>query len=124
MKTKTITKIVYTSIIASCLFLLCNIPYWADSYFRSVVTTIIAGQIEERRGEIDTQMQKNIQDALHNEETQEQIQGILRQAVAAELEENGESHLRRVIERRAPHAIPLLFPNSTANRDSSATSGG
>jgi hypothetical protein len=115
-------RVIQVAFIATMLTLLCHIPGWADTYFRDVVNTTMERQIEERRSEIDAQMQHNIRQALHDKNTQEQIQGILRNAVAAELEENGESHLRKVIERRAPHAMPFLFPDETHN--SPTTSGG
>jgi len=84
----------------------------ADNYFREVINQAIENQIEQRRDEIDAQIQANLQQALKDEKTQREVQIILQRAVAAELEENGESHLRQVIERRAPHAIPFLFPES------------
>lgn len=94
-----------------------QLPTVADKYFRQVVKEIIEQQIDQRRDEIDQQMKDNINDALQDENTQKQVQSILRAAVAAELQENGESYLRDVIEKRAPHAMPLLFPNPPARKN-------
>ena len=99
-------------------------PGAVDRYFRAVVHEVISQQIEDRKSEIDQQMRDNIEYALHDENTQQEIKAILQQAVAQELEQNGESHLRRIIEQRAPHAIPLLFPNENARDSANITRDG
>jgi hypothetical protein len=100
------------------------LPGAADHYFRTVVQETIEQQIESRKSEIDQQMRDNIEYALHDKETQQEIQSLLQQAVAQELEQNGESHLRRIIEQRAPQAIPLLFPDETTRNSSNVSRGG
>tara|TARA_B100001113_G_scaffold318714_1_gene286912 strand:- start:269 stop:631 length:363 start_codon:yes stop_codon:yes gene_type:complete len=100
------------------------LPGKADQYFRAVVHETIENQIDSRKEEIDQQMRANIEYALHDQDTQKEIKIILQQAVAQELEENGESHLRRIIEQRAPHAVPLLFPDQTTRNTSNVTRDG
>lgn len=95
-----------------CLLLIIHVPSWADTYLREVVSDAIEKQVENRRGEINDQIKKNIREALKDEKTQEEVQILLQEAVSTELEKNGEQHLRRIIQEKAPHALPLLFPTN------------
>jgi len=84
----------------------------ADSYIRDVANQALARQIDQRRPELEAQMKSEIKSSidlmLKNKKARTKIALLLQDAVAVELEANGEKHIRKIIMRKYPALAAFL----------------
>ena len=97
-------------IVKSILFFAacCTAAFGAHCYAEHLVTTVIENQIEQREDQIRAEMKVAIKDALKDKKTQEEVQHLLNDAVAKELETHGEEHVMSIIKKRYPRLMPFL----------------
>lgn len=94
--------------IMSSLAICSLIIFGGHTYAEHLVRTAIREEISARESQIKAEMETAVENALQDPQTQEKVQQLLNQAVAKELEQNGETHVTNIIQRRYPRLMPFL----------------
>lgn len=72
-------------------------------YLEYTIRRVISEQIELNKDRIKTEMKEEILSSLEDDEdTQQQVQGLMQTVVAKELETNGDKYIRQIIKDKYP----------------------
>ena len=82
--------------------------FGGHTYAEHLVRTAIKEEIDAREAQIKAEMESAVENALQDPQTQEKVQRLLNEAVTKELEQNGETYVTNIIQRRYPRLMPFL----------------